>query len=121
MLRLFLRYRNRVSRFKGMIFSACLVLIPSLAACQGDETARWVDAPIASDMERRGTMQENLESNEFDEGGLDCDSQIDSARAELAQPGSALSRRFIKACARQNLGFGDELRCYDNRLQVKCT
>ena len=121
MLRLFRRYLMGDGSSVFPVLRALLVLIPSLAACQGNDTARWVDAPVASGLERRDTLQENLESNEYAEGDLACKNQIESARAELAQPGSALLRRAIQACARQGLGFGDELRCHEDRLQVKCT
>ena len=96
-----------------------LLLLISLAACQSSDGARWVDAPITSDLERRDTLQENMDRNDYDADDLACEHQLESARAALAQAGSPILRRLVQACAREQLGFGDELRCHENRQRLQ--
>ena len=46
--------------------------------------------------------------------------QLPPARAALQEPGSPGLRVLIQVCAQEGLGFGGELRCEDDTLQVSC-
>ena len=99
---------------------ALAVMILAVPGCGLGGEDRWVEAPLAELMERREALQDGLDEDSFDGETLACDGFLASARAALEEPAAPMLKRLVKVCARVGLGFGDELRCADGRLEVRC-
>ena len=92
----------------------------TLAACGLKEEPQWENAPDAQQFFGNSAAQQSLAEGDTDALSLRCRDLLPPARAALEEPGSPGLRVLIQVCAQEGLGFGGELRCEDDTLQVSC-
>ena len=100
---------------------AAVLAIPFLVTgCDRDDDGRWVDASEAQTFFSNAATRQTLGETSLSELNRQCDDLIASARSALDEPASPGLRVLIQVCSKEGLGFGGELRCADDTLQVRC-
>lgn len=105
------------------VFSAMAILFAFCALTTGcglKQEAQWQNAPNAQQFFSNAANNSALVGKDITELGLACEDMLEPARTALDNPGSPGLRVMIQVCSREGLGFGGELRCKGNTLQVSC-
>ena len=101
--------------------TALLVVFFALATgCGLKQEAQWQNAPDAQQFFANGASKSALVENNLAELGRACEDVLEPARKALDNAGSPGLRVMIQVCSQEGLGFGGELRCDGETLQVSC-
>jgi hypothetical protein len=85
-----------------------------------DAEGQWQDAEGAQEFFAHSASQAALKESTVESLSISCEALLPAAQAALEEPGSAGLRVLIQACSQERLGFGEDLRCKDGTLQVRC-
>ncbi|WP_439101217.1 hypothetical protein [Congregibacter sp.] len=101
-------------------FFAAAVMTTVCSSCGVNDEGRWKDAEGAEEFFGGSVTRQGLSEGDMESLMPDCDAMLSAAQSSLEEAGSPGGRVLIQICSKDGLGFGNELRCVDDRLQVRC-
>lgn len=97
-----------------------LSLFLTMSGCGGPD-GKWLEAPNALNMAQLGAQAEAISSNSS-VGDTSCKALLPKIRESVnsADPANFIFQAAIDPCTKAGMGYGEELRCNNGRLQVLC-
>ena len=114
------RFRSRSISAQSRCFLATAMITIVCSSCGVNSEGEWKDAEGAVEFFGGSVARQGLSQGDVDSLTPDCDAMLSAARSSLEEAGSPGGRVLIQICSKEGLGFGDELRCVEDRLQVRC-